>query len=263
MGEWSRSVVDVRGYGVAVSEAGDGAPVLLLDDVLGPYGRDAFAQALSARHRVSIPTHPGHDGSPLPEWLDNVSDLANFYLDYLAARGLRGVPLVGCGLGGWIAADLATRDSARLASLTLVAAGGLRLSGVPQCDIFLGGDEEVLRKIIHDRALADRVAAETITPDTEDTRLQNQQFAARLMWQPRLHDPNLRKWLHRIDAPTLVVWGANDALYPAPYGEAWRDAIPGARLEVISDCGHLPRVEKPGTLAELVTAFIAKQRVAA
>jgi pimeloyl-ACP methyl ester carboxylesterase len=263
LGEWSTSVVNVNGYDIRVAESGAGVPVLFLDDVLGPYGKGLATDALAHDHAVSIPVHPGFDGSPLPSWLDNVSDLANFYLDYLDARGSGGVHLVGCGLGGWVAADLATRNTNRLASLTLVAAGGLALRGVPQCDIFLGADDDVLRKVIHDPKVADRVIAETLTADSEDMRLQNQQVSARLMWQPRLHDPDLVKWLHRIDVPTLIVWGENDALYPKPYAAAWRDKIPNARLEMIANCGHLPQVERPDELAKLVSRFIADRRVAA
>lgn len=263
MGEWSTSVVEVGGYGLRTLTGGNGAPILVLEDVLGPYGRDAFLEAMAGAGAVCAPVHPGFDGTPQPAWLDNVSDLANFYLDFLDARNLRGVHLIGLGLGGWIAADLATRNTSRLASLSLVNAGGLRLKGVPQCDVFLGSDDEVLRKVVHDRAVADRVIAAMITPESEDIRLQNQQFSAKLTWEPRLHDPHLGKWLHRIGAPTLVAWGANNALYPRPYGEAWAKAIPGALLEVIPDCGHLPRAETPAALAAIISKFISERRAAA
>ncbi len=236
---------------------------MVLDDALGSAGKGAFVETLARDHAVMVPVHPGFDGSPMPSWLDNVSDLANFYLDFLDARNLRGVHLVGCGLGGWIAADLATRNTSRLASLTLVCAGGLALRSVPQCDIFMGGDDDVLRKIIHDPDVAAKVIAETVKPDSEDVRLQNQQVAASLMWQPRLHDPDLIKWLHRIDTPTLVVWGDNDTLYPRPYADAWRDRIPGARLEIVASCGHLPQVENPAELSRLVAKFIAERRLPA
>ena len=263
LGEWSTSVVDIRGYDLRLIESGVGAPVVFLDDALGPYGNGQVVEALARDHAVCVPVHPGFDGSPMPAWLDNVTDLANFYLDVLDERKVRGVHLVGCGLGGWIAADLATRNTSRLASLTLVCAGGLALRGVPQCDIFLGGDDDVMRKVIHDPAVAQNVITRTITPETEDIRLQNQQVAAALMWQPRLHDPDLGKWLHRINVPALVVWGADDPLYPRPYADAWRDHISDARLEIIANCGHLPQVEAPAELATLVSRFIAEQRVRA
>jgi pimeloyl-ACP methyl ester carboxylesterase len=55
----------------------------------------------------------------------------------------------------------------------------------------------------------------------------------------------LKRWLHRIDIPTLLLWGAEDPIVTPVYGEGWRQAIPGARLEVIQKAGHFPHWEHP------------------
>ncbi len=94
-----------------------------------------------------VPEHPGFGGSAIPPWLDRVSDYANFYLEFLARLELRRVHLVGLSLGGWIAADLAVRDAARLATLTLVDASGIHLDGVPQVDPFMSGEEDAARDL--------------------------------------------------------------------------------------------------------------------
>ena len=52
-------------------------------------------------------------------------------------------------------------------------------------------------------------------------------------WKPYMHNPRLKRWLHRIDIPTLLLWGAQDGIVTPAYGEAWRAEIPGARMEVI------------------------------
>jgi pimeloyl-ACP methyl ester carboxylesterase len=67
--------------------------------------------------------------------------------------------------------------------------------------------------------------------------MKNAMTLARLAWSPRLYDRNLRKWLHRIDVPTLILWGRDDKLIPAAYGAAYRDLIPGARLQTLEGCG--------------------------
>lgn len=254
----STRTVSVSGDDIAVAEGGAGAPVLVLGDIIGPAAA-MFLSSLARAGAVQAPTHPGYNGAPHPDWLETVSDLANFYLDYLKARDLRGVHLVGLGIGGWIAADLAVRNSDRLKSLTLVNAAGVRVAGVNQCDIFLGTEDEALRKLIHDPAIATRAIAETLTPESEDTRLLNNQYLARLTWQPRLHDPHLQKWLRRIDKPTLVVWSENNLLFPRAYGVAWRDAIPGATLAALPDCGHAAAYEQPEGLAARIAQFIAAQ----
>jgi pimeloyl-ACP methyl ester carboxylesterase len=77
-----------------------------------------------------------------------------------------------------------------------------------------------------------------------DTQLKNSFTTAKLAWSPRFYNRDLAKWLHRIKVPTLVVWGADDKIFPAPYAKAYGELIPGARVEVFKDCGHVPQVEK-------------------
>ncbi len=134
------------------------------------------------------------------------SDLANFYLDFLDQLDLRGVHLIGSSLGGWVAAELAVRNATRLASLTLIGAAGIHLKDVEQVDTFLSNDEQRIRDLFHDQELAEAVIAGSERPELEDAALKNRMMTAKLSWQPRNHDPHLRKWLHRIkvaDAPGL------------------------------------------------------------
>ena len=75
---------------------------------------------------------------------------------------------------------------------------------------------------------------------------------ARLAWDPYLHDPKLRKRLHRVTAPTLVVHGKQDTLIPRAHAEAYAAEIPGARLVEVPDVAHLLAIEKPAELTELI-----------
>jgi pimeloyl-ACP methyl ester carboxylesterase len=85
--------------------------------------------------------------------------------------------------------------------------------------------------------------------------LKNRLMTAKLGWSPRMHNPHLRKWLHRISAPTLIIWGDDDQLLPAAYGPAYRDLIPASSLHIIAQCGHLPHVEKAQEFVAKVTQF--------
>ena len=67
---------------------------------------------------------------------------------------------------------------------------------------------------------------------------------AKLGWSTRMHNPHLRKWLHRIKVPSLIIWGDDDQVLPVACGAAYRDLIPSSSLEVFAQCGHLPHVEK-------------------
>jgi pimeloyl-ACP methyl ester carboxylesterase len=262
MQEPSKEMVDVRGYKLRVSRSGNGRPLLLLGDFVGPQGWQPFMDTLALTHDVILPEHPGFGGQALPGWLDNISDLANFYLDLLDTLGLDHVKLLGLGCGGWIAADLATRNAARIDSLILCAPAGLHIKGVPQIDTFLLSEEEGVLSLFHDRARGEPFLAGVMAPELEDARLQNYEVNARLTWNPRSHDPDLRKWLHRISTPTLVIWGAQDRIFPQAYGEEWRSLVPGSRLEILENCGHAPHLEAPAAFIRLVDTFCSVERVA-
>jgi pimeloyl-ACP methyl ester carboxylesterase len=170
---------------------------------------------------------------------------------------------MGFSLGGWVAADLAVRNASRLATLTLVDAAGLYLRGVPQIDIFTRAEEQGLRDLFFDQKRADEFVGHILSPESEDVRLNNQLAVARLAWQPRWHDPQLAKWLHRIRIPTLIVWGEEDRLFPVDYAHAFQRLIPGAASVIIPQCGHLPQLERTEAFVAAVATFLAKESVAA
>ena len=105
--------------------AENAAPVVFLHGAGGHTGWMAFLDELAERFAVFAPEHPGFGQSDDPPWLDDVADLAYFHLDLLKALDLDRVHLIGTSLGGWIAAEMAVRSTARLASLTLVGAVGI------------------------------------------------------------------------------------------------------------------------------------------
>lgn len=248
---------------ICVMQAGSGPAMLLLHGEGGAGPCTALMERLAADFTVMLPEHPGFGGSAKPPWLDTVSDLANFYLDYLDRLEIGRVHLVGVGLGGWIAADLAVRNATRLASLTLVAAPGINVKGVTAIDPFMRNEEQAIRDLFYDPRLADRIVAEALQPESEDIRLGNQLVEARLSWQPRFHDPLLEKWLHRIRISTLIVWGENDRLLPPEYAAAWQRLIPGAECVLLPACGHAPALEKTDELASAIRAFCSKESVTA
>jgi pimeloyl-ACP methyl ester carboxylesterase len=218
---------------------------------------------LAARHNVMVPEHPGYGASDTPAWLDTIADLANFYLDLLDQLAVTDVDLVGLDLGGWIAAELAVRNTRRIASLTLVGALGIHVPGIAQIDPFLRTDADRISDQFQDHRRARDTLDRLLRPEREDIELRNQTTTARLTWQPRGYDPQLAKWLHRIDVPTLLVWGANDRLTPPEHAHAYQRLIPGAQLAVIPDCGHLPHIEQRQPFVAALEGFLATMKVAA
>jgi pimeloyl-ACP methyl ester carboxylesterase len=250
-------MLTVRGARVHLLSAGSGEPVLYLHDAHVPNGWLPFHARLAARCRLLAPDLLGFGQSDRPDWLDEVQDYAVHYLDLLDALGLARVHLVGLSLGGWIAAELAVWAAHRLQSLTLVDAAGLYLPGYEVPDLFTLSHEQTIRLLFEDSAAAERVLAAPETPELAARRLKGQVTLARVAWNPYLYSPKLMQRLHRIQAPTLVLWGERDRLFPVAMGEAWAAAIAGARLAVVPRCGHLPPVEQPALTADLLAEFVA------
>lgn len=254
--DFTESFETIAGCRTRFMRAGEGAPLLFLHGAGGAGQWLPFMETLSRDFDLIVPEHPGFGGSDMPDWLDNIGDLAFFYLDVIDHFGLDRVNLVGTSIGGWLATEIAVRNQSNLATLTLVAPAGIRVKGVKKADVFMWSPEDTVRNLYHDPAIAERLLSVPKTEDEQMVVLRNRLATAKLAWQPRFFNPDLEKWMHRITLPTLILWGKEDRVLPVAYGPPFRDLIPGARLEVIADCGHLPHVEKHDEFIRLVTSFI-------
>ena len=257
MPDYTQSFLDIGGGRVNLLRGGTGEPLLFLHGGGGGGIWHPFLDKLAQRFDVLAPEHPGYGQSETPPWLDTIADLAYFYLDVLKSLDLERVHLVGHSIGGWIAAEIGVRSTARLKTLTLVSSAGLHLKNVPEIDAFLQNEEQGLRAVFHDQAVADRVLATPPSPEQADIALKNRFTTAKLIWQPRGYNPHLYKWLHRIDVPTLILWGESDRLLPPAYAEEFHRLIPGSKVTVFPACGHLPNIEKPDVFVETVSRFVA------
>jgi pimeloyl-ACP methyl ester carboxylesterase len=249
---FKQTFIEVDGCKVNLRRGGSGEPLLFLHGASGAPAIMPFMEKLAARFDVLVPEHPGYGLSEEPEWLDNIHDEAYFYLDFLRALDLRNVTLVGNSMGGWMAMEIAVRDTSRLKSLVLVSPAGVAAPGVQPADIFLMAPEEVVRNLFYDPKLAEARLAEPVTPEAIDIGLKNRHTTARLAWEPRLHDPFLPKWLHRIDVPVKIIWGREDRILPAKLADELKRLMPKAQVHVLDHVGHLPHAEKPDVFCDIV-----------
>jgi pimeloyl-ACP methyl ester carboxylesterase len=253
----------VNGTELNVYEAGPsqsaGAETVLFLHGAGGSNWSPLLQNLAEKHRVLAPEHPGFGRSQIPEWMMGIGDLAYFYLDFLETLDLKNVHLVGHSLGGWTAAEIAVRNTSRLKSLTLLAPAGVRSPTVPFGDIFLWAPEEHARHMFFDKKFVDERLKQLATMD-QDIWLQNRAAGARLAWNPRLNNPQLQYWLHRIDVPTLVVWGKNDEICPFDCAQYFMKPLKNATLDAMDQTGHALHTEKPKEVADKIAAFVARNK---
>src|SRR5437868_4063640 len=247
-----------RRHPLELVERGQGRPLLFLHAGEGLAPERPWLDLLSRRYRVIAPCHPGYGNSPLIDGGGSVDDLAYLYLDLAAELGLDGAVLVGADLGGWIAAEMMVRSSARFSRLVLTAPLGIKLRGRAERDIpdiHAMTPAEYLRLAWADARHGD--VDYTALPDSELAAIVRGREAFALYgWKPYMHNPRLKRWLHRIDRPTLLLWGAADGIVTPFYGEGWRQEIAGARIDVIPDAGHFPHWEQPEEFVQRLSAFV-------
>jgi pimeloyl-ACP methyl ester carboxylesterase len=253
--------VAINGVAIELIERGAGQPLLFLHPG-HPSGRlDPKApvlELLSARARVLAPTHPGFGAVPAPRELTTIDDLAYLYLDLLDALDLHDVVVAGVSIGGWIAAEMAVKSTARISALVLANAVGIKPSDRETrdiADIYAVNDKQLAELVW---AEPSRMAPNPKTLPESDliAMARSRESTGRYAWSPYMHNPKLKGRLHRVQVPTLVLWGAADRVTKAEYGRSYAAAIPGARFEAVEGAGHFPHLEQPDAFARAVLSFM-------
>ena len=254
-------LTDAAGITVELRRHGGGAPLLVIHGELGvPGWLESFA-LLAERYDVIVPSLPGYGRSARPDWVMSVHDLAAWITWFARDLDLRTpVNVIGCSLGGWVAAEIATVAPQFFNKLVLVGAMGIKPERGEIFDYFLEGGLTGLRRAF----LRPEQSSEFLrywgkdgTPEEADLIEQHREMTCRIAWKPYMHSLTLRNLLPGIITPTLLVWGRDDAITPLECSEIYRTAIPRSRLAVIENCGHMPEMEKPAEFARLVGDFLA------
>ncbi len=241
--------------------ATSGRPCLVLHGIEGHEGWLSFHDALGEKATVYAPSHPGYGQTDCPEWISSVAHQAVFYNWFLESAGLESVDLVGIGVGGWIAAEMAVMSTTALRHLVLVDAAGPRPQQGEIRDIFLMPWRQVIEQSFYDAQNAteyQRIYGNAPIQDFGGNREAGRMMSIRMCFKPYMHDPALPGMLGKVRIPTLVVWGQQDAIFPVECGELYQQAIPGATLQVLDACGHFPHLEQPARLAALLTGFFSQ-----
>lgn len=253
--------IDIRGAKLHLRRLGKGAPLLFLHGVQGLPASTETLESLAERFEVLAPDHPGFGHSDAPDWIDNVPDLGFFYLDLLDALDLKAVHVVGVSLGGWIAMEMAIRSTARIKSLILAAAAGIRAEGAARGDMFICSPAELGKLLFADeRAAAAWSAQWQASPETLEAYDKNRYAAAKYTWQPRLYNPKLATWLHRIDVPTQIIWGESDKLIAPAHAAALKALIRDSEVAMVPGGGHMLDIDQPTRFADTVSRFIERLR---
>jgi pimeloyl-ACP methyl ester carboxylesterase len=265
----------LHGRTVSYAEAGAG-PVLLLIHGMGGSSENwrAVIEPLARNHTVIVPNLPGHGGSS-PGGDYSVGGLAADLRDLLLVLAHDRATLVGHSLGGGIAMQFAYQFPEIVERLVLVSSGGLgpevslllRAAALPGAGPFIAATAPMVRWL---GGGLRRAEGRGLRPSTDVTEV--------VHGYGLLADPERRAGFlatvrsvigiggQRVSAvdrlylaeavPVLIVWGARDRLVPAGHAEHAHRGVPGSRLEVFEEAGHLPQLEEPSRFVEVLERFL-------
>ena len=246
----------------AIAVGGAGPPLVYLHGPWGLRGDREFLDLLARSHTVYAPRHPGtssgdHDAS---HELDNFWDLVVYYGELFDRLALEAPAFVGHSFGGMVAAEYAANAPKRVGRLVLIDPVGLWRDDLPVKNWMILPEDVRAKALFADPAGA---AAKRFFGLPEDAKARvaaqvefvwAQACTGKFAWP--IPDKGLRKHIHRIASPTLVVWGKADGVIDPAYAQEFAGRIAGARVELIDRAGHMPHLEQAETVAELVRGFL-------
>ncbi|MPY81318.1 MAG: alpha/beta fold hydrolase, partial [Actinophytocola sp.] len=192
--------------------------------------------------------------------VDELSDMVLVYEELTRRLGLDHPSIVGQSFGGMLAAEVAAAYPALPGKVVLLDPVGLWRDDAPVVNPAALAPQ-ALPEVLFKDPNGPAAQAMLALPDDPDAAVAAQ---AAMMWALGatakftwpIIDRGLGNRLHRIAAPTLIVWGRDDALAPVAYADEFATRIPHSRVAIVDDCGHIPQVEQFGQTAALVEEFL-------
>jgi pimeloyl-ACP methyl ester carboxylesterase len=260
--EATPNTVTVYGAKIHYTEAGTGAPVILIHGLADDASIwDSVIPALSAKFRVIALDQIGFGRSDKPLLNYRVSTFADFLDGFMTELKIERASLIGNSLGGWVAAAYALAHPERVERLVLSDAAGYA----------------ALAKTMDPRALsalrlASREDIRYLGPLTfrdkrfyQDVDLAFKQrvtagdsyTVGQFLDSMVRGDDTVDNRLHALNRPTLVLWGRDDKIIPLSFGEQFHREITTSRLRILDNCGHMPQIECPNEFANAVLRFFS------
>jgi pimeloyl-ACP methyl ester carboxylesterase len=239
--------------------SGGGLPLVYLGGPFGVPHWTPFLERLAERRHVIVPSLPGFPGATGHDRLDHLIDWIAATLDLLEAAGVERADLVGASLGGLLAAELAGFTRSLVRRLALIAPLGIYAAEEPVADLW-ALPPSAPNLVTQDPGAFAALLARPEGTDAGEWPIvaaRAREASARLLWP--CCDVGLARRLHRIRAPTMLLWGGADRVIPASYALRFAERLSApVKIERIEGAGHLADLDRPADCAAAILDFFSE-----
>jgi pimeloyl-ACP methyl ester carboxylesterase len=238
-----------------VEVLGNGPPLVYLH---GPWGLTPdlpFTERLAEQHTVYAPRYPGTTrGDPDGiHRLDSLHDLVVYHAELFDALHLETATLAGHSVGGMVACEIAAAVPALARRLVLIDSVGLWLDKDPVKNWMIMPEGRLRAALFADPEHGNAFFAHSTDAEDRADRIWALACTARFIWP--VPDKGLKRRIHRVKAPTLVIWGAQDGITPRVYADEFARRLANARTVCVEGAGHLPHLEQPDAVLQAIADF--------
>lgn len=236
-------------------QEGKGETLVLLHGLFGSMGNyTPMMEYLKEDYELLVPMLPIYT---TPKRELSIISLMEHVHEFLQSMGKKRVHLLGNSLGGHIALLLTLKEPDLVQSLTLTGSSGLFEnalgSSFPRRQNY-----DFVRKVVENTFYDPAVATKEIVDEVFEIINTPEKGLKIIITAKSAMRHNLENELHRIQAPTLLIWGKEDNITPAFVGEDFQEKIPHAELHFFENCGHAPMMEYPQKFIALLRPFLEK-----
>jgi len=204
----------------------------------------------------------GYSDKPLVDYTPEF--FSNFLETFLASLGIKHTSIIGSSLGGQIAAEYASSNSASVEKLVLVSPSGIMKQSTFALDAYImaalyPNSQSAKNAFEIMDGSGNPIPIDIVNGFVTRMKLPNAKFAFMSTLLGLKNSDLITEKLEKISSPTLIIWGSDDPLIPITFADDFVSSIDNCELYEMSKCGHTPYVQEPELFASRVLEFLNNQ----
>jgi pimeloyl-ACP methyl ester carboxylesterase len=239
-------------------DEGEGEVLLLLHGLFGALSNwKEVTEHFSKSYRVIIPMMPIYEMPISDATLDG---LVSFLNGFIALKKLSYFTIIGNSLGGHVGLIYTLRNQHRVNRLVLTGSSGL-FENTMGGSYPKRGDYEFVKVKVAYTFYDPKMATQELVDEVFEVTKSIPKCMRMVSLARSAQKHNLAGELHKIQVPTLLIWGLNDTITPPSVAHEFDRLIPNTELRFIDKCGHAPMMEHPKIFNEIFDNFLQKHKV--